>query len=86
MKFKGDWGKIPQSKVLRVLCKTLRPRKISECMNMKKPQLKQCEKKYLATAMVLFEYCAAFAMPMREKTDQRIKKLSVCWFFVKTCG
>lgn len=37
---------------------------------MQKPQLKQYEKKYLATAMVLFEYCAAFKILMREKTAQ----------------
>ena len=36
-------------------------------MGMKKPLLLQCEKKYLATAMVLFEYCAAFGMSIYEK-------------------
>ena len=40
-------------------------------MGMQKPQFWQYEKKYLATAMVLFEYCAAFKILMREKTAQR---------------
>ena len=43
---------------------------------MQKPQLMQCEKKYLATAMVLFEYCAAFKILMREKTAPRIGNFS----------
>jgi len=42
-------------------------------MGMQKPQFLQYEKKYLATAMVLFEYCAAFKILMREKTVQQIE-------------
>jgi len=44
-------------------------------MGMQKPQFLQYEKKYLATAMVLFEYCAAFKILMREKTAQRVGKI-----------
>ena len=46
---------------------------VFERIGMQKPQLKQYEKKHLATAMVLFEYCAAFKILMREKTAQRIE-------------
>ena len=48
---------------------------VFERMGMQKPQLKQYEKKYLATAMVLFEYCAAFKILMREKTAQQVEKI-----------
>ena len=48
---------------------------IFERMSMQKPQLKQYEKKYLATAMVLFEYCAAFKILMREKTFREVRKI-----------
>ena len=44
---------------------------------MQKPQFWQYEKKYLATAMVLFEYCAAFKILMREKTAQQFDSSSV---------
>ena len=42
---------------------------------MQKPLFLQYEKKYLATAMVLFEYCAAFKILMREKTVRGIAAL-----------
>jgi len=48
---------------------------VFERMGMQKPQFLQYEKKYLATAMVLFEYCAAFKILMREKTVQRVGKI-----------
>lgn len=57
----------------------LPPIAVFERMGMQKPQFLQYEKKYLATAMVLFEYCAAFKILMREKTAQRIKNLSFGW-------
>ena len=44
-------------------------------MGMQKPQFLQYEKKYLATAMVLFEYCAAFKILMREKIAQQVEKI-----------
>ena len=47
-------------------------------MGMKKPLFLQCEKKYLATAMVLFEYCAAFAMLIREKIFRGVAMVFGC--------
>ena len=44
-------------------------------MGMQKPPFLQYEKKYLATAMVLFEYCAAFKILMREKTALQVEFL-----------